>query len=86
MTMPKAKTEQEKAALQRVIASTDRQIDDLVCDLYGLTKDEIQIVEGAHAAGTLGRAAADRRESRPDPVSASGLCLRGSRVERDAER
>ena len=28
------------------IAATDRQIDRLVYDLYGLTEDEIQIVEG----------------------------------------
>jgi hypothetical protein len=45
--LPKAKTEQEKTALQRMIASTDGQTDDLVCDLYGLSKDEIRIVEGA---------------------------------------
>jgi hypothetical protein len=49
--LPKAKTAQEKTALQRMIASTDRQIDDLVYDLYGLSKDEVRIVEGADAVG-----------------------------------
>jgi hypothetical protein len=40
-----AKTEHEKAAFQRQIAATDRQIDQLVYDLYGLTDAEIRIVE-----------------------------------------
>jgi len=31
--------------LQRLIDSTDREIDALVYDLYGLTPDEIAIVE-----------------------------------------
>jgi hypothetical protein len=33
--------------LQRQIAATDKQIDALVYELYGLTEDEIRIVEGA---------------------------------------
>ena len=33
--------------LQRQIDATDRQIDRLVYELYGLTDAEIQIVEGA---------------------------------------
>ena len=37
----------EKAALQRQIAATDAQIDQLVYKLYGLTEQEIQIVEEA---------------------------------------
>jgi hypothetical protein len=41
-----ARTPQEQAALERQIAATDQQIDRLVCDLYGLTEDEIRIVEG----------------------------------------
>jgi hypothetical protein len=49
--LPKAETAQEKTALQRMIASTDRQIDDLVYELYGLSKDEIRIVEGAADGG-----------------------------------
>jgi hypothetical protein len=33
--------------LERQIAATDRQIDTLVYELYGLTGDEIAIVEGS---------------------------------------
>jgi hypothetical protein len=33
--------------LQRQIDATDAQIDRLVYDLYGLTEEEIAIVEGA---------------------------------------
>lgn len=40
-----AKTPQEKTALQRQIKSTDKQIDQLVYKLYGLTEEEIKIVE-----------------------------------------
>ena len=36
----------EKAALQRRIEMTDRQIDQLVYELYGLTAEEIKVVEG----------------------------------------
>ncbi len=36
----------EKELLERQIKSTDRQIDELVYQLYGLTPEEIQIVEG----------------------------------------
>ena len=32
--------------LQRQIDTTDRQIDALVYELYGLTEEEIKIVEG----------------------------------------
>jgi hypothetical protein len=35
----------EAAALQRRIDITDKQIDALVYELYGLTKEEIEIVE-----------------------------------------
>ncbi|MBW6503959.1 Eco57I restriction-modification methylase domain-containing protein [bacterium] len=42
-----ANTGHEKTALQRQIDATDRQIDQLVYELYGLTDDEISIVEGA---------------------------------------
>jgi hypothetical protein len=40
-----AKTEQEKTVLSRQIEAIDRQIDRLVYDLYGLTEEEIRIVE-----------------------------------------
>jgi hypothetical protein len=41
-----ARTPHEKTALQRQIDATDRQIDALVYELYGLTEEEIRIVEG----------------------------------------
>jgi len=37
----------DKAALQRQIDATDPQIDQLVYELYGLTDEEIRIVEEA---------------------------------------
>jgi len=40
-----AKSPQEKTMLDRQIASLDRQIDQLVYQLYGLTDEEIKIVE-----------------------------------------
>ena len=42
-----AKTGHEKTAIQRQIAATDKQIDQLVYELYGLADEEIKIVEGA---------------------------------------
>ena len=42
-----AKTDQEKRIITQEIASTDREIDSLVYGLYGLTADEITIVEEA---------------------------------------
>ena len=41
-----AKTDQEKAILQRQIDAVDRQIDQLVYVLYGLTEEEIKVVVG----------------------------------------
>jgi hypothetical protein len=42
-----ANTGHEKTALQRQIDATDRQIDQLVYELYGLTDEEIALVEAA---------------------------------------
>jgi hypothetical protein len=42
-----AKSPPEKTALERQIAAADSQIDRLVYELYGLTEDEIKIVEAA---------------------------------------
>jgi len=39
------KTAHEKTALERQIAATDQQIDKLVYQLYGLTEEEIKIIE-----------------------------------------
>lgn len=40
-----AKAPHDQTVLQGQIAATDREIDRLVYDLYGLTEEEIQIVE-----------------------------------------
>jgi hypothetical protein len=40
------KTAHEKTSLQRQVDATDQQIDSLVYELYGLTEEEIKIVEG----------------------------------------
>lgn len=40
-----AKTAHERQALERQIETTDRQIDQLVYELYGLTEEEIRIVQ-----------------------------------------
>ncbi len=42
-----AKGKHERTMLQRQIEATDRQIDALVYELYGLTEEEIRIVEEA---------------------------------------
>ena len=41
-----AKLEQEKTLLSRQIEATDASIDKLVYELYGLTEEEIKVVEG----------------------------------------
>jgi len=41
------KTDHEKSLIQRQIHATDKQIDQLVYELYGLTDEEIRIVEEA---------------------------------------
>jgi len=40
------RTEHDKEVLRRQIAATDDEIDRLVYELYGLTEEEIKIVEG----------------------------------------
>jgi hypothetical protein len=44
-----AKAPHDKTVLQGQIDATDRRIDRLVYDLYGLTEEEIRIVEGGEA-------------------------------------
>jgi len=53
--LPSVRTPQEKTALERQIAATDTQIDRLVYDLYGLTEEEIRIVEGAQRVVGVGQ-------------------------------
>ena len=45
--LPEVKTPHEQESLKRTIAATDKQIDALVYELYGLTEEEVGIVEGA---------------------------------------
>jgi len=45
--LTKAKTPDEKTRIQRQIEATDEQIDQLVYELYGLTKKDVQIVQQA---------------------------------------
>ena len=40
-----AKTDAERQTLQNAVTATDRQIDAVVYELYGLTEDEIKVVE-----------------------------------------
>jgi len=42
----------DKELYQRQIEATDRQIDALVYELYGLTEEEIEIVESLSSRGT----------------------------------
>jgi hypothetical protein len=46
--LAKAQTDKDKTYYENKCAALDRQIDRLVYDLYGLTEDEIQIVEDSH--------------------------------------
>ncbi|NLX52556.1 MAG: hypothetical protein GXY72_10720, partial [Deltaproteobacteria bacterium] len=57
-----AKTAHEQTLIQRRIDATDKQIDKLVYDLYGLTEDEIKIVEG-RSSGAFGEG------TRQDPAN-----------------
>ena len=45
--LSEAKVPEAKTMLQRQIETTDKQIDRLVYELYGLTEDEIKVVEGS---------------------------------------
>ena len=45
--LQEARLEQERTMLSRQIEATDGAIDKLVYELYGLTEEEIRIVEGA---------------------------------------
>ena len=44
--LPKAKTPHEQDSLQRQIAATDKAMDALVYELYGLSAAGIEMVEG----------------------------------------
>jgi len=44
--LAEARAPHDKTVLQQQIAVTDQQIDRLVYELYGLTEEEIKMVEG----------------------------------------
>ena len=44
--LPQAKTPQSRTQVERQIAHTDNEIDRLVYELYGLSEEEIKVVEG----------------------------------------
>jgi len=46
----KAKTPHEQESIQRQIAATDKQIDQLVYELHGLTEEKTRIVEGGQSS------------------------------------
>ena len=48
------KSASQKGILQRQIEATDRQIDQLVYQLYGLTDDEVALVEGRESPQSVG--------------------------------
>jgi hypothetical protein len=43
--LAEAKSEAERTVIQRQVESTDAEIDGLVYELYGLTQEEIKIIE-----------------------------------------
>jgi hypothetical protein len=48
---PLAKTDHERSALRHQIEHTDREIDQLVYELYGLSDEEIALVEATTQSG-----------------------------------
>jgi fido (protein-threonine AMPylation protein) len=67
-----AKTPADKDRLQRQVDATDQEIDRLVYDLYGLTEEEIQIVEAASVASTAKVKENDGHESEIESADRSG--------------
>jgi hypothetical protein len=47
--LAEARIERERTVIGHQIAATDRQIDRLVYELYGLSEEEIEVVEEATA-------------------------------------
>ncbi len=67
-----AKTPADKDRLQRQIDATDQEINRLVYNLYGLTEEEIQIVEAASVASSSKVKENDGHESETDSVDRPG--------------
>jgi hypothetical protein len=77
-----AKTDTERQTLQNAVTATDRQIDALVYELYGLTPDEIALVEsggGSAAVDEEPRETGKRtvRRRRPSDSASARLNLDG---------
>ncbi|MEK6803642.1 MAG: Fic family protein [Nitrospirota bacterium] len=66
------KTPADKDRLQRQIDATDQEIDRLVYDLYGLTEEEIKIVESASVASSSTVQENDGHESEVKPADRPG--------------
>jgi len=49
--LPRAKTPHEQESIRHLVVATDRKIDELAYEVYGLTEDGIAVVEG-RARGT----------------------------------
>ncbi|MGC1619969.1 MAG: TaqI-like C-terminal specificity domain-containing protein [Candidatus Acidiferrum sp.] len=56
------KSAAQKGILQRQIEATDQHIDQLVYQLYGLTDDEVALVEGGESEQSVDRWAAPRKQ------------------------
>lgn len=67
-----AKTPADKNRLQRQIDATDQEIDRLVYDLYGLTEDEIKIVEEASVASSTKVQENEGHDTETQPADRSG--------------
>ncbi|MDH5740826.1 MAG: Fic family protein, partial [Nitrospira sp.] len=67
-----AKTPSDKDRLQRQIDATDQEIDWLVYDLYGLTEEEIKIVEAASIASSAKVKENDSHESEIETADRPG--------------
>jgi fido (protein-threonine AMPylation protein) len=67
-----AKTPTDKGRLQRQIDAADQEIDRLVYDLYGLTEEEIKIVESASVASSSKVQENDGHESEVEPTDRPG--------------
>ncbi len=53
--VPKLRTQvsqREKSIIENAVHATDRKIDDLVCDLYGLTDEERAMIEAPAPNGS----------------------------------
>jgi len=67
-TLNVARHPDDKIRLQRQIAATDQEIDRLVYGFYGLTEEEIKIVEAASVASTSKVKENDGHESETEPT------------------